>query len=166
MAAPLVTFTKTGSAGDWTLNLSVTNTLGIDDQKIYFFGVKLDDRDIAGSPSGWNPDSWIAWTNAPFGGSTEVYNNNWLSPTEADAIHNGDTLSGFLVHSTSTDAPTSVKWFAFSDGRTPYTGGDNFNATTNPGFEGVAGEAVPEPATALVLAGMIGLGALKRRRAR
>ncbi|MEA2552204.1 MAG: hypothetical protein QOJ65_380 [Fimbriimonadaceae bacterium] len=164
VAAPLVTYTTAGSAGDWTLNFSITNTLGMDDHEIYFFGVKLDARDIAATPTDWNSGIWPTWSNSPYGGSSTDYNNTWIELSRANRIPNGGTLSGFLVHSTSVDAPISVKWFAFSVGSDDYTGGDNFNYDWNPGFEGVAG--VPEPATALVLAGMIGLGALKRRRAR
>jgi hypothetical protein len=172
-AAPIVSFTVSGSAGDWTLDFSVTNNLGVATQRIYFFGVELDARDIVASPPGWDPDAWPSWNNLFYGGSATVYNNNWIdfSLSGGTTITDGETQSGFKAHTTAIDAPTAVKWFcyAYSTSGEGYYGGDHFNTPLNPGFEGVARSGVvPEPST-FVLAGLgvMGLvGYRLRRRAR
>jgi hypothetical protein len=50
-----VSYTVTGSAGNWTLDFSVTDNLG-GTNDIYFFGVELSARDIVGSPTNWDPN--------------------------------------------------------------------------------------------------------------
>jgi hypothetical protein len=159
-AAPIVSFSVSGSSGDWTLDFSVTNTLG-DANNIYFFGVQLPARDITASPTGWDPDQWTSWNNSGYGGSSINYNNNWIS--FGGEILNGQTLSGFGVHDTSATAPDSVPWFAYAAGGT-YLGNDHFHTDGNPGFEGVAGSSrVPLPPTVLLLgSGLLGLAGWRR----
>jgi hypothetical protein len=156
-AGPIVSFDVSGSSGDWTLDFSVTNTLG-GSNYIYFFGVELPARDITGSPSGWNPNMHISWDNAGLGGSNITYNNVWIN----GSILDGQTLSGFEVHDTSATAPTSVSWFAFAyypNGT--YSGTDYFWSDINPGFEGTA--SVPLPPTVLLLgSGLLGLAGWRR----
>jgi hypothetical protein len=162
-AAPIVTFSVSGVSGNYSLDFSVTNTLG-GTNDIYFFGVQLPARDITGSPPGWDPNAWPTWNNSGFGGSNTTYNNNWIdfSLNGPTTIQPGQTLSGFVVHDTAATAPTSVPWFAAAYGGT-YLGGDNFNTTTNPGFEGIAGTA-PLPSSLLLFGpGLIGLAAMRRR---
>lgn len=159
-AAPVsVSFTTSGTSGNYILDFSVTNNmLAWPSQGIYFFGVSLSARDIVGSPGFFNPNSWITWSNVPYGGSSTVYNNNWIG---GPAILPGNTLSGFQVHITDLVAPTTVPWFAFSAANffTPadyYTGPGAFyygGGGYNPGFEGggLAATAVPEPASLSLL---------------
>jgi hypothetical protein len=156
-----VSFTTTGTPGDYELDFTVhNNMLAWPGQNVYFFGVSLGARDIAGSPGTFNPDMWLTWDNTPYGGSSTIYNNVWIG----GSITPGTSLSGFKVHITDLVAPTSVPWFMFSVGSPDYTGGDNFNNGYNPGFEGdqplIA--AVPEP-TSLALAGIGALSLLACR---
>jgi hypothetical protein len=166
VAGPIVTETVSGTSGNYTLDFTIQNNLG-NTNDIYFFGVLIDSgRSITGSPGDYNPNVWTTWNNAIFGGSNINYNNNWVDLTFSN-LPNGSTLGGFEVTTTDAVAPTSVNWFAYASGGT-YNGDDNFNTSTNPGFEGVvtATPAVPEPST-LVMAGIasvIGLGYQARRR--
>ncbi|MDO8988745.1 MAG: PEP-CTERM sorting domain-containing protein [Sideroxyarcus sp.] len=160
-AAPVVTFTTSGSAGSWLVDFSVTNTLG-GTNNIYFFGVQAPTTNIVSSPTGWT--SYQTFSNiSAFGGSSATYNDVWLIPTSSSAVITpGDTVGGFNVIYNTVDAPTSVSWFAFSYGDT-YTGSDHFYNDKNPGFQGVATveqtvTAVPEPETYAML--MVGLGLL------
>ncbi len=158
MAAPIVSYGVSGSAGNWVLDFSVTNTLG-GTNYIYFFGVQLPAPDITGTPTGWNSTIWPTWSNSSFGGSSIIYNNNWID----GEILNGNTLSGFNVTVNTTTAPTSVPWFAYGYGGT-YSGTDHFNNSGNPGFEGRAGSAVPLPGALLLFGpGLVGLAAIRRR---
>lgn len=160
-----VTYTVSGSTGNWFLDFTVTNNMLGTTQDVYFFGVQLGARDIVGSPSGYDSNSWTAWSNTSYGGSSMVYNNNWIGYGSSH-LTPGLSFSGFKVHSIDAIAPTGVNWFAYGSGSS-YTG-DHFNGNTNPGFEGRAGlasAAVPEPTSiALVLAGLVGAGAISRRR--
>jgi hypothetical protein len=164
-AAPVVSYTVSGTSGDYTLDFSVTNTLG-GTNDIYFFGVLLDSgRDIVGSPAGFGPNVWTSWNNSGFGGSSLNYNNNWIDFSYS-YLEPGQTVSGFDVMSTDATAPTSVNWFAYAYEGT-YTGGDNFNNSYNPGFEGVAtqGTSTPSPAAILpLLSGLVGV-AVRRKKA-
>lgn len=166
MAAPNVTVALSGSSGNWTMDFSVENTLGVDNMDIYFFGVQLSARDITGSPTNWDPNAWTAWDNAAYGGSSNVYNNNWINFSGSNLVTNGSTISGFVAHSTDVDAPTSIRWFAyafdFTGSGAEYNGGDNFNSPQNPGFEGKI-DVVPEPASMIALA-VGGVALLRRRR--
>ncbi len=162
-AAPIVTATVTGTSGDYDLNFSVTNDLnGIN--SIYFFGVMMDSGNvITGSPTGFDSTAIDAWSNAPYGGSSLIYNLDWIDNVTFP-IPFGTTQDGFLVHSTDTTLPTSIHWFAYGEQGT-YTGNDYFNIPTNPGFEGLVGpQSVPEPASLLLgLLGVLGGFAYIRR---
>jgi hypothetical protein len=173
-SAPTVTYTVSGSSGDWFLNFSVNNQFAPpSNQVLYFFGAMLSTgRDIVGSPVNWNPDSWQSWNNVSYGGSSTTYNNVWIANGVLNGIGAGASLNGFVAHSTAVEAPTSVQWFAFTAGTDPYTGSDSFRNGTNPGFEGVATlpvTATPEPASlALMATGFAGIGgiSISRRRRR
>lgn len=162
-AAPVVTYSVSGSAGNWTLDFSVQNTLNPAGMDIYFFGVELDTgRNIAGSPAGFDPDVWTSWDNLGYGGSSTVYNNNWIDFSFGNLLP-GNTVSGFQAIYTGASVPSSVKYFCYgydpSGGQ--YNGTDNFNNQGNPGFEGTA--YVPAPASLAVM-GLAGLAATRRRR--
>jgi len=164
--APTVTYTVTGTSGNYTLDFNVMNNLNSGEGSLYFFGVYLDSgRNIGGSPSGdWDPTQWSSWNNSAYGGSNINYNNNWIN-NAGTYILPGQSLGGFEVISTDATAPTSVDFFAFAQGGT-YNGNDYFNNSGNPGFEGIATEqAVPAPNSLFVLAPLaIGLVALRKRK--
>jgi hypothetical protein len=178
-AAPInVSYTVTGSSGNWTLDFSVNNNIaGAANQDFYFFGVELSATDITGTPASFS-------TFAPFnpsisfGGANITYNNVWLVttfPTIGTTALPGTTTSGFDVTITDAAAPASVNWFADTAGSDPYSGPGNLNILqtggvpnpNNPLFEGAATQTgtVPEPSTLVLLgAGLAGISALRRRK--
>ena len=168
-AMPIVSYAVSGSANDWTLDFSVTNNLG-GTNYIYFFGVDLPARNITGTPANWYQNAHTSWNNTAFGGSNITYNNVWINEywntLTANLIANGQTFGGFSVLDTADlVAPTSVDWFAYGKFGT-YGGGDNFNNSLNPAFEGVASDpstAVPEPSTFLLFTlGLAGIAFLRK----
>lgn len=193
-AGPInVSYTVTGSPGDWTLDFSVNNNLtGYPNQDMYFFGVLLDDQDITGFPAVAGSAAYALYCNPTCGspstssiynpsvsdGPNLNYNNVWIESgpfTNDTALFPGSTLSGFDVLDTADlTAPTSVSWFAFTvDDRFPdgtnYTGGDNFNSGISgagqfPGFAGTATSASPEPSTLILLSSaFLALAGFKRK---
>ncbi len=174
-----VTYTVSGSTGNWVLDFSVTNSLvGNDRNDLYLFGIRLPTSPaIVGSPSGWTQpvSQSVSWFGS--GGSATNYNNIWITtatgifnPTGQYVIHPGHTLGGFQATSTDLLAPPDVNWFAVEVGYYPTLLGCNFNcsgARDNAGFEGLAtlavATAVPEPGTLALLAVAMGALALRRR---
>jgi hypothetical protein len=167
-AAPVdATFTVSGTSGDWTLDFDVANNLTGTDLSLYFFGVVVDGGTVAGNPLDFSSTAYSTWNNVVYGGADLTYNGVWINNGHVD--YAGQSLDGFVVHSTSVLAPTSVEWFAFFSG-SQYSGPTKLNTENgNPGFGGSAtvASAVPEPSSlALMLAG-VGMAAfLGRRRAR
>ena len=161
-------FTVSGTAGNWIYDFSVTNNLG-DTNAIYFVGVRLGAADIVASPSLWDPNAIPSWNNSLYGGSNINYDNIWITgPTSSAVIAPGQTKSGFEVGSTDSTPLSGVSWFAYSAGG-HYTGpGCSANCGApfdNPGFEGTALVAVPDPSTVWLLgAGFMGLAAANRTR--
>lgn len=157
---PTVNYTVTGISGNWVLDFNVTNNLLQGEGTLYFFGVQIETgRDIVASPAEWNPDIWPTWDNSGYGGSSTIYNNNWITGG-AYEIGSGMSLSGFQARATSVDAPAVVRWFAYAANGT-YNGNDYFYSSVNPGFEGTA-SVVPEPASFSAV--VLGIAALLRRR--
>jgi hypothetical protein len=124
---PTVSYSLAGSSSNWTLDFTVYNNTN---QTLYFFGVLLPATDITGSPSGaWCAGCDTPWSNAPWGGSSVVYNNVWIG----GSIGPETSLGGFTALDTAdVAAPTSIDWFAWTSEEVategPYTGGGNFNA--------------------------------------
>jgi len=159
-AAVNVNYTVSGTSGNYVLDFTVNNNIQAG-QEIYFFGVKLSDRNIISSPGNFDPDAWSSWgDNHFYGGSDTVYNNNWIG--FGNGIQYGQSLSGFQVQITDLVAPTDVQWFAYGLG-TEYHGNEGFNHGNNPGFEGGRSQAVPEPMSMAAL-GLGAIALLKRRR--
>jgi hypothetical protein len=160
-AAVGVSYSVTGSAGNWTLDFKVTNGETGTDQALYLFGVLLSANNVLGSPAGYDSTVFQTWTNSGLGGSDTLYNNVWLDASTSNLLP-GSSLSGFDVRVSDAIAPGSVKWFALSIGNVPYMGSGSFGDPTNPGFEGVAS---PEPGTyVLLVVGMAGLALRERNR--
>ena len=178
-AGPIfVSYTVSGSSGNFDLDFTVTNNLlAWPTQNVYFFGVALSVSNITGSPDPFF-DRHAGFNFFGYGGSATEYNNTWQAPLDngsppydplPGALLPGITRSGFIVHIPDLVAPTEVSWSVISFGTfaDSYTGGGNFISNQNPGFEGIASpadsNAVPEPST-LTLFGLGGLALLDFRR--
>ena len=176
-----VSFTVSGSAGNWVYDFSVTNNLGAGTE-LYLFGVRLPDA-VAGSivyPTGWIASSPGGYNPSIYGGTNTNYNVLWITCSSSAVCDNqygifdGQTLSGFQISDSGLTALTSVSWMAVDAGYygPPQTGCSFICGApyTNPGFEGLAAEAVaatPLPATLpLVVVGLAGFGLLGWRRKR
>jgi hypothetical protein len=174
-AQPVVTYTVSGTSGDYTLDFTVNNrTPGTEGEDIYYFGI-LADVSVSGSPSGYNAeifaDIHYFYTyplNTPY-----PFNTYWIDPTYT-VLPTGMTLSGFTVLDTDATAPASVPYFAYGTGFNGevdiYTGpGDvgNPDNANNPFFVGDAESVsvVPEPAM-MALMGVGSLALLARRRSK
>jgi hypothetical protein len=173
MAGPIfVSYTVSGSSGNFDLDFSVTNNmLAWPTQDVYFFGVRLSAMDVTGSPGNF-VDRGADWNLFNYGGSNTEYNNTWVDGnTNYNDLLPGQTMSGFIVHDTDLVPPSQVSWMviAVSKELIPYTGGGNCVTNINPGFEGIANpaaNAVPAPSTLVmssIMLGLFGTGWLRRR---
>ncbi len=163
-----VSYTVTGTSGDYTLNFSVTNNIS-PGQHLYFFGTKLGGAGITNSPSGWDPYAWSIWNPAAYSSGPNInFNNNWINfGYTSGALLFGETLSGFSVHILDAEVPEFVDWFAYSYGDS-YDGPFDFNNNWNPGFTNAAHQtqaSTPDAASTLGLLGaaFAGLALLRRR---
>lgn len=172
-ATPVVTYTSSGSSGDWTVNFSILNNLSAN--SIFWFGIDAPAATIIenDTPTGW-PAAWSTSLSGYGSSSVADYNNTWYYVFGYE-ITPGQTLDGFKVSYNTVAAPTSVSWFAFAFGD-PYVKNDSFNVghpfnidNMTPGFEGVATAVVmivPEPqgyAMLLVGVGLLGFTIRRRR---
>lgn len=161
MAAPLVYYSVSGSAGNWELDFTVVNNLG-GTNSIYCFGVQLPAHNMTGIPSGWGWASGMASYTSVLLGLTRTYNNVWWQDGTATDIQSGTSMNGFKASVSTVEAPTSVYWFAYAHGGV-YLGSDHAYTDQYPTFESQAGE-VPIPAAFLLLGpGLVGLAAIKNR---
>jgi len=172
-SAPIVSYSVSGSSGNWTLDFSVTNTLGVNNLDIYMFGVELPQINQQSPTPNWTAFGNFNPSVANFGPNID-YGTTWWNYKVSipDMIQNGETLSGFDVNINTLDAPTSVLWFAaaldWTGGQASYPGTDYYYSATNPGFSGTGTDpvptSVPEPATFLLVgAGLAGLAVLRKR---
>jgi hypothetical protein len=164
-AAPVeVSYTISGSAGNWTYDFSVTNNLG-GTNDIYLLTVKLPATNVTGSPGGWHFEPGdVDFNFSFFGSSSTLYNDPWFADTSH--IFTGQTLSGFLALDASTAPLTTVPWLIFALNSDTYLGPGCFHCGSNPGFEGVANAvSTPLPASLpLFASGLAALGWLGCRR--
>jgi hypothetical protein len=157
-----VTYTVTGSAGNWTLNFSVTNNIS-STQDIYFFGVQASNF-LSGPPQ---------WSDPGFqsvGGMT--YDAAYIStpggnlPDGTPNVVSGQTMDGFeAVYYSSIAEPTSISWFAFSVASNFHDNNDPstyyvYTGPWNPGFQGTASPTPLPAALPLFATGLGGLGLL------
>jgi hypothetical protein len=154
-AIPIVTYTVSGTSGNYTLDFTVNNTgtLGFD---LYLFTV-LADGNISGAPAGYNASSYNTVHYWDIGGTQNgPFNNSWIDPTYT-VLPTGRTLSGFTVNVSDLIAPTSIVYSAFGeDNGMIYTGPGNLNTgnPSNPFFTGSATESVPDTSITVVLFGL------------
>jgi hypothetical protein len=96
-----VTYTVTGSSGDWLYDFSITNNLG-GTLDIYSVSVTLPSAYYAGSPTGWSP--------TPV--ATPATNLQWCytSCSFIGGLPTGQMMGGFLAQDTSATALSSVSW--------------------------------------------------------
>ena len=168
LAQPVVSYTVSGTPGQYTMDFTVNNTTpGTSGFDIYFFGVLVDGV-ASSSPSGYYSSYYFATHTVETTGPAYdwPFNNTWIDPTYT-ALPTGSTRSGFDVSDTDQNAPTSVQYFAFGyDAGVPYTGPGNEDMSSpynSPLFVGYAVVAVPEPATVSIIAGASLLLLLSRR---
>jgi hypothetical protein len=168
-----VSYTVSGSAGNWLIDLSVTNNLGGTTNDIYFIDIKLPSTQVINSPANW---AYTPGDNPSYGASGTVYNNPWciggcIGADQTLGILPGQTLSGFIAVDTASALPASLPWMVFSADVLPsghagpgYTGPECNPCGWNPEFESVA-TAVPEPSTwAMTILGFAAIGFMAYRR--
>jgi hypothetical protein len=179
-ASPVdVSYTVSGSPGDWLIDFSITNNLEADFD-IYFFGIQLPSPDpvMVYYPSHWEaaPPVFNPWpptfvTPTEPWPISQTYNTLWCVPGCTDfaqGIAPDQTLSGFEAIDSGSTRPSSLPWFLFahSDDIT-YAGNgcDYLCQSVEPGFIGTA--TIPLPGTLpLLISGLGALALLDRRRRR
>jgi len=182
-----VSYTISGSPGNWTYNFLVTNNINVA-QNVYAFGV-LTPGTVGASPTNWSDQSSQASSFDSdlhsLGASSTAYNNYWATdPTASNTISPTHSLSGFEVTDTSSAALTTISFIAIEVSSTldhglKFLGGDCFNCVVNchandcgwnPGFEGEAigsflASETPLPGTLSLFAGGLGvIGFLMKRK--
>ena len=158
LAQPVITYTSSGTPGNYTLDFTVNNTTpGTQGFDIYYFGVLVNGQ-TSGSPSGYNSEYFSTTHAVEITGPAYAwpFNNYWIDPTYS-VLPTGKTLSGFDVGDTDQNVPTSVQYFAIGyDAGVTYTGPGNEDLSSpanQPLFTGYALAAVPEPAAFPLIAG-------------
>lgn len=184
----VVTYTATGTSGDYLLDFSVTNNAVGD---LYFFGIELTPSNIVASPYGYGPNGGYQFPTPTSDGSCQAaitsmgvpcYNNTWIDISTALSSHEpyydfllpGTTLSGFEVQFVGPVVPAYVEWFAFNC-LNPQCGAnfplleaasDSLGNIVQVSGNRFLSPSVPEPSTwALMLLSFAGLGFAGYRRA-
>src|SRR5262249_57880343 len=141
-----VSYTISGSPGNWLYNFTVTNNLG-GNYDIYAVDINLPNPSAVSSHTNWIPQATatnIQWCD---------FNCFYFG-----VLATGQTLSGFVVLDTATTAQTSLTWqIAAIDPTACGPGIGSCNSTSNPVYTGTA-MATPLPAALPLFA--TGLGAL------
>jgi hypothetical protein len=141
-----VSYTISGSSGNWLYDFTVTNNIpntnpGYD--FVYYFGAGVSPSGTTGitSPAGWSP--------IPFPGYAAY--GNLSTPTN---LAPGQTVTGFDFIDTSLAAQTSLSWIAGvgTSSFTSYQVAGNVSATPLP------------PAWTMMLVGIVGFGFFAFRR--
>lgn len=118
--APSATFQVSGGVGNWLLDFNLTNHFNLGEGQLYFFGVRLETgRNVVNGPEQWNYQLWATWNNASAGGSSLLYNNNWITPGLSESpfvVREANSKAGFLAIYTGNDAPVSVPFFCYGQG--------------------------------------------------
>jgi hypothetical protein len=161
-----VSYSVTGSSGDWLLDFTVANNFasGADDQTIFLFALQLQPGAFADTPADFTPISGPFDFAPSDGGPLASYDFGWmdLGLLGGGPPHLTPTISesGFVIHSDGVDAPDSISWALASVA----LAGDG-SVTT---FQGVSvAPAVPEPSTyALMFLGLAALGLYRRVKAK
>lgn len=160
---PVVTYTVSGTSGDYAVDFTVNNgSPGTGNQDIYGFGVFDPNGSVSSSPSTFADYSAVY---APgyyiygdiLNGTTLLYNDLWID-TSFSALPPGTSLSGFIMVDTSATAPTSLPYFLTGIGvgntLADYTGSGNLGPYPyNPAFEGNATPA-PDAGSTMPLLGV------------
>jgi hypothetical protein len=156
-AGPIVTYTVSGTTNNWILDFSITNSLNVPNLDLYQFGIAEGTGEIVGSPTNWAPllDNPIN-IGTTFPTAPDLFVNIWTADIpNGGLIKSGETVSGFIVRSTSSLMPQSVEWYAIAfdytpDGHATYSGNDYYFSASNPLFVGTATATVPEYGSTLL----------------
>ncbi len=180
-----VSYTVTGSPGDWTLDFSITNNYSL--ASVFQFHTLVNWGGDVHSPANWT-SSANSFNFQQYGASSTVYNLSWFNshynPISIGPGYDppflvgpGETLSGFQpLHVLDQQAPFSVKWLAWAYSTDPHFPSlpclENcvYTEPQQIVFEGVSStlNPVPVPPTVVLFGGgLVGLGGLvawQRRR--
>jgi hypothetical protein len=162
--APTVSYTVSGTSGNYTLDFTVQDNFSASQypgSSIYAFAVAPANADtINGSPAGFSDLG--EYNPGAFGGPNINYFDNW----GGGDLPAGDSVSGFDVRYTGATVPTSVEWMAYGvvPGANYASGGSFTGEVNNPGFDGTAGVTSAPDGGSTILLLSLGLAALGRLR--
>jgi hypothetical protein len=167
-----VTYTSSGSPGEYLLNFTVVNgTSAAYNHSVYFLGVDLPKNPPQGYPTGWDDQGGVNWnTSWTPGGQNIFFPSNWYTDPQGSAvIVSGGSQSGFTVRVDSI--PGTIHWFAYTRGVNPYMGSDAFYTGTTAAFQGLSSNPLPVVASAVPLPapvfffipGLLGLIGIRRK---